>query len=240
MTRASSIFVLIPTILVAVAGCGQSQADGPSAWVGRAYLVTPADPYTYLTEPSDRTLTKALATFIPNFLLKVNSVSGGQVELTVAPADKQNTSPEQDLCTVTVEASATVSSYPKIQIGPMDLPLYVTNTPEGEASVTVRTTVREFSLSDVLPSGDVVSETGKFSALVDIRELAPLLINMKGLSPEQVCDVIKSEFTAECTPCPDAQVLCLLFEAENIGATEAATNVKTVSESDLAPSCPQP
>ena len=238
---ASAILLSLP-FLIGAPSCEQSQSrpEGPSAWVGHAYLVTPADPYTYLTEPQDRTLRRELAKFIPNFLLKVHSATSDQVLLTIAPAVKQTTPPEQDLCTVTVEASATVSSYPKIQIGPMDIPLYVTNAPEGKASVTARIVVREFSLSDILPNGGTVPENGAFSALVDIREVAPLLTNMAGLSPQEVCSVIKDSFATDCVPCPDSQVLCLSFQAEDLGATDADTKVKSISDSDLVPSCPKP
>lgn len=221
-------------------GCGQSQSTSASDWVGHAYLVTPADPYTYLSVPDDRTLTKQLAKFIPNFLLKVQSATADKVVLTIAPAIKQTTPPKQDACNVTVEASATVSSYPKIQIGPTDLPLYVTNASEGESPVTARIVVREFSLSDVLPSGSTTSESGKFSALVDLREVAPLLTSMEGLTPPQVCNVIKDNYTAECTACPDSEVLCLLFQADDLGATDEDIDVKPVSDSDLGSSCPKP
>jgi hypothetical protein len=238
---ASAILLGLP-FLIGASGCGQSQSqpEGPSAWAGHAYLVTPADPYTYLTEPKDRTLRKQLAQFIPNFLLRVHSATSDKVLLTIAPAIKQTTPPQQDFCNVTVGASATVSSYPNIQIGPMDIPLYVTNAPEGKASVTARIRVREFLLSDILPTGGTVSESGAFSALVDIREVAPLLVNMAGLSPQQVCDTIKNDFATECAPCPDSQVLCLSFQSEALGATDADITVKPISDSDLVPSCPKP
>jgi hypothetical protein len=239
MRTVSSIVLGLP-LLIGALGCEQSRSDSASEWVGHAYLVTPADPYTYLTTPDDRTLTKQLAKFIPNFLLKVKSATADKVQLTLAPAVKQTKPPKQDGCNVTVEASATVSMYPRIQIGPMDLPLYVTNTPEGEAPLTARITVREFSLSDILPKGGTSSETGAFSALVDIREVAPLLLNMEGLTPPQICNVIKSNYTAECAPCPDSEFLCLLFQADDFGAVDADTDVKTVADSDLPPSCPKP
>lgn len=234
-----SIVLGVP-LLIASQGCGQNRSDSASDWVGHAYLVAPADPYTYLTAPDDRTLTKQLAKFIPNFLLRVESATSDRVKLTIAPAVKQTTPPKQDVCNVTVEASAAVSSYPKIQIGPTDLPLYVTNAPEGETPVTARIVVREFSLSDVLPNGSAESETGKFSALVDLREVAPLLTNMEGLSPQQVCNVIKSNYTAECTRCPDSEVLCLSFQADDLGATAANVDVMPMSDSDLGSSCPKP
>lgn len=238
--RTVSRIVLCLPLLIAAMGCEQSHSDSASEWVGHAYLVTPADPYTYLTAPDDRTLTKQLARFIPNFLLKVKSTTADKVQLTVAPAIKQTQPPKQDACNVTVEASATVSAYPKIQIGPMDLPLYVTNAPEGGTPVTARVVVREFSLSDVLPKGGTESEAGTFSALVDLREVAPLLTNMEGLTPPQVCNVIKSNYNAQCAPCPDSEVLCLLFQADDLGAIAADIDVKAVADSDLLPSCPKP
>ena len=237
--RTTSIFPLILAVLTVALGCGNGSPAG-SPWVGHTYLVTPADPYTYLTKPSSSTIAKTLANFIPNFLLQVNGVSGSQFAITIAPAKKQTNPPEQDLCNVSVDVDATMSSYQKIQIGPTDLPIYITNSPEDKPPVTAKTTVRELSLSDVLPNGSTVSETGKFSALVDAREVNTLITIQEGLSGEQVCNLMKDSFATDCVPCPDSQILCLQFEAEALGATETETNVKSMTESDLDSSCPKP
>jgi hypothetical protein len=239
-TRTPSSPALIVAVLLLGPGCSQGSTDNPSAWVGHAYLATPADPYTYLTKPRNPSVKELLAKFIPNFLLKVNGASGDEVSLTIAPAKKQTDPPEQDLCNVTVEASAKVSAYPNIQIGPMDLPLVITATPEGEPAMTAKANIRGFALSDVLPKGSTVSESGKLTALVDSREIYTLVTALQGQSAEEMCKLMKSTFNNECVPCPDSQLLCILLEADEFGADEAAIDVKTVAESDRDPSCPKP
>jgi len=241
--KAQTPSLLSPVLiaLVLAAGCGEnSQADGPSAWAGHTYFTTPADPYTYLTQPAQSSVAQQMAKFIPNFLLKVNSVSEDTVAITIAPAKKQTNPPEQDPCNATVEVSATVSSYPQIQIGPIDFPLFITNTPKDEPSVTAHATVRRFSLADVLPDGNTTSEKGRLSALVDAREVNSLVTVLQGESPEGVCAAMKETFDTECVPCPDSQVLCLLLEAEGFGAEAAEINVRPMTESDVDPSCPKP
>jgi hypothetical protein len=208
--------------------------------VGHIYLASPADPYTFLTKPSNWVAAQQFAEFIPNFLLKVNGASENKVAITVASAKKGTDTPEQDLCNVTVDVRATVSSYPSIQIGPMELPLHVTNSPEGKPSVTAQVTVHEFSLSDVLPNGNAPSEAAKFSALVDARDVVSLINVLKGQPPEAVCTTMQSTFATDCVPCPDSQVLCLLLEAEQFDTSEVEIEVKSTTESDLDPSCPSP
>jgi len=230
-------------VLVLLPGCGVSDGEGNTAnstWVGHTYLVTPADPYTYLTKPSSSTVAKKLADFVPNFLLRVNGAIDDKVSITVAPAKKQTDPPEQDLCNATVEVEATVPLYPSIHIGPTEIPLYITSTPQGKPPITGRITVKEFSLTDLLPNGSEVSESGRFSALVDAREANTLATIQEGLSAEDLCLILEEDFATECVPCPDSQVLCMLFEAEEIGAIRTETEVKPMAESDLDSSCPQP
>jgi hypothetical protein len=239
---AAPLFPLALAGMMISAGCGASGSEGNTAntWVGHTYFVTPADPYTYLTKPASSTVAKKLANFVPNFLLKVNDASDDKVAITVAPAKKQTDSPEQDLCNTTVDVEATTSSYPSIQIGPTEIPLYITSTPSGKPPITGRITVREFSLTDLLPNGSAVSESGRFSALVDAREANTLVTIEEGLSGEELCLILQDEFATECVPCPDSQVLCMLFEAEEIGAIRTETKVKPMTEADLDSSCPKP
>jgi hypothetical protein len=222
--------------------CGDqaSEKQSPSVWVGHTYVATPADPFTYLSSPSNRTAAEQLADFVPNFLLKVTSASADKVTVVIAPAKKQTNPPEQDLCNVTVNAVATVSSYPKMQIGPIDFPLYITNPPTGEDAITAHVTVHEFSFADILPRGSQVSEAGKFSALVDAREIMPLVRAMQGQSAESLCAAMKQSFATECVTCPDSQVLCLHLEAADFGADETTVDVASLTQTDLDAACPKP
>jgi|GEM_PF-2743184 len=228
--------------VLAAAGCGESTAETgtPAAWVGHTYLATPADPYTFLTSPSNSLAAKQMAGFIPNFLLEVTSFSAGVLAITLAPAKKQSDPPEQDLCNITVNAVASVPSYPKVQIGPMDLPLYITNPPTGEGAITAFVTVSGFSLTDVFPDRDRVSESARFGALVDAREVAPLIKLMEGATPEEVCAAMTQSFATECVPCPDGRVLCLRLEAAGFGAEQANAEIIPLAQSDLDSSCPRP
>jgi len=231
---------LVIAVLLLAPGCNQGSTDNSSTWVGHTYLATPADPYTYLTKPRNSSVKELLASFVPNFLLKVHGVSGDKVAITVAPAKQQTDPPEQDLCNVTVEASAKVSSYPAVQLGPMDFPLIITATPDGKPALTAKTDIRGFTLSDVLPRGTEVSETGKLTALVDAREVYSLVTLLQAKSAEDMCQFMKSSFATECVACPDSQVLCILIEADQFGADEVKTDVKLITESDLDPACPRP
>jgi hypothetical protein len=227
-------------LLLVTLGCAGQDPGGASTWVGHTYFATPADPYTYLTRPKNSEVADVMANFIPNFLLRVNGVSNNEVAITVAPAKRQTEPPEQDLCNVTKDVSAEVSGYPNIRIGPTDFPLFLTTPPTKKTQVTAKATVHAFSLSDVLPQGAEPSEAGRFSALVDVREVSSLVTVLEGASPEEMCETFKSKYATECVACPDSQVLCLLFESQEFGATETATSVRSMSESDLDPSCPKP
>jgi hypothetical protein len=236
----ASIRIVACVLLFATLGCGESNPGGASTWVGHTYFATPADPYTYLTRPSNSSVADVMANFIPNFLLRVNSAANNEVRITVAPAKRQTDPPEQDPCNVTMDVTAKVSSYPNLQIGPTDFPLAITTPPTKTTQITVRATVHAFSLSDVLPNGAEPSEVGRFSALVDVREVSSLVTVLEGATPEEMCEAFKSKYATECVPCPDSQVLCLPFESQEFGATETATSVRSRSESDLDPSCPKP
>jgi hypothetical protein len=236
----ASMGIVAAALLLATLGCAGQEPGGASTWVGHTYFATPADPYTYLTRPSNSDVADVMASFIPNFLLRVNGLQNGKVAITVAPAKRQTDPPEQDLCNVTLDVDAEVSAYPNIRIGPTDFPLFLTTPPTKKTQITAKTTVRAFSLSDVLPDAAEPSETGRFSALVDVREVSSLVTVLEGASPEEMCETFKSKYATECVACPDAQVLCLLFESREFGATETVTSVRSMSESDLDPSCPKP
>ena len=208
--------------------CGSSEEEKPGPWDGRSYLLV--IPEQAWAEPA--AMGEEVGAFVPAFTLQVEGSSGDTIDLTIGTADAEGT---QEECNPTTTTTSEPAKYPEVQIGPIDLPIYLRND---EGGVSVNTKAYNLTISNVLPEGDSAADEGELSAIMDVRETAELFTRLFSRTPDAVCDAVES-VEASCDPCPkDDEPYCVAIKAVGIGATELAdADWKPIEAGDVSEAC---
>jgi hypothetical protein len=226
MTNLGSYLVVmsLATATGAVA-CGSSK---PGPWDGRSYLL--AIPGQAWAEPA--AMGDEVGAFVPAFLLQVEGSSGDTIDVMIGTADAEGT---QEECNPTTAATSEPAKYPEVQIGPIDLPIYLRNE---EGGVSASATAYDLTISNVLPEGDSAADEGELSAVMDVRETAGLFTQLLNRSPDGVCGALET-FGAACDPCSkDDEPYCVDIKAVGIGATELPdADWKPIEAADVREAC---
>ncbi len=220
-------------VILTVAACsgGSSSGSGPAkdaAWIGNTYVLT--IPPANWTQPAD--IGGDIGAFVPQFLIGISQSSGDTMSVMMGTAMNG----VQETCNVTTQVTADGSGYPNATITVPALPLHIVNTVSG---VVVDTTVRNFTLTNVLPNGSTVAKNGGLSAVLDISELYPLFnqIPTSVRTPDGVCKALATA-NATCAACPTSgQPYCLTLEAVQLGAVEGTTPIMPIAASAVPASC---
>ena len=204
---------LLPLLALALllSGCGDDEKTAAShPWAGKTFLLE--IPQERWSDPPQ--IGEEIGRFVPQFLISVEGGSGDTLNMAVGTANGG----VQQMCNPTTEIEVDGSGYPEVQIGPSEFPIYLRNE---EEDITVNATVHDFTLTNVLPEGDVPTDDGDLSAVMDVRELYPMFYQIIAPSPDSVCTAMAG--TADCEPCPqDGEIYCLTIQAMYIGASELA------------------
>jgi len=221
----TTLLALFPLFTLACSSDSGTSSSYP--WVGQSFLLSvPADRWT---EPAG--IGSDIGNFVPNFIIEVSSVSDGSLQANLGTADDNGA---QDLCNPTTSITGTAQP-PSVQIGPAEVPLRIVDADHG---VVVTAMAHDFTLTNILPDGDVMATEGELSATVDARELYPLFYLLTNPTPDVVCSALLS-FGAACSACPgDGAAYCLSLKAVRLGATElTGTNLQPVDAASLDSSC---
>lgn len=211
-----------------VLACGSEDEPAKNTWENRNYLLEV--PSTQWTEPPQ--VGNDIGEFVPHFLLHVSGSAPDRFTVTLGTADADG---QQNLCSVTSELEARAAASGGVQIGPGALAVHLVHPTQ---PVEVDATIRELTLSNVLPSGGKVAKEGELAAVIDARELYPLFTLLPEPSPETVCAALDS-YNAACVPCPtDGESFCLSLKAERLGASETEGSVVVVDAETRDVSCP--
>ena len=225
--RCTAAWPLLLGVSLSAVGCGSDEGDPsskPDAWIGNTYVLEV--PEAKWTEPPG--IGVEISGFVPQFLVQVQGASGSDVEVLLGTGSMA----EQESCgpTQTVTAS---SSYPSMQIGPVDHPIYVRHATE---DIEVAATAYDLTLTDVLPGGG--SATGELVATMDMRELYPLFTLLITPTPETVCTALSmSSAMVPCEYCGDGEPFCLTIKAEGVVAEPSDLTVQPIDAGALDASC---
>ncbi len=196
-------------------------AGGMEAWQGRVFLLdVPQDNWAY-----PRDIGTEIGPFVPDFLIQVDMAANGSMNVTMTTANELG---QQEPCNPTTTITGVSTAFPSSQIGPADIPIHVKSVLVD--GLQVNTTVRSFTLTDVLPGAAPASE-GKLLTVLDVRELYPMFTKLSD-NPEQdqVCNALAS-FGSPCEACPqDGAMYCLTVEALLLGASDYATPITPVPQ----------
>jgi hypothetical protein len=208
-TSVTAISLLAAALLsVSCSSSDDDDSEGPS-WVGQTFELTvpPASWY----EPES--VGAEIGTFVPPFIIEINSESGGNLEVMLGTGDGTGA---QQMCNPTTTTTAT-ANYPEVQIGPVDFPIYLKHTRE---DVAVNATVYDLTMTNVLPDGDTASGAGELIATLDAREVASMFTVLPDPTPEAVCTTLVS-MGSGCEACrTDGEEYCLTMKSRRLGATE--------------------
>lgn len=211
-------FVVAPFLVA----CG---ADGESnEWSGRTYALNIGE--RSWREPQGAI--NDIKDYVPQFLLEVQGESRDAFEVLMATGKDD----EQDPCNPTASLPGSPNA-----IGPSEFPLRIEHLRE---EIVVNATLRDWKLTQALPVGGVVSETGSFSATLDGRNVAPLFTQIDSdPTPDELCAALEQlSPPAPCEACPhDGEVYCLTLTAENVALTEVTGTTITEIDEATDPSC---
>jgi hypothetical protein len=197
-------------------------SEAPLPWNGTTYLLDIAPGNWY--EP--RGIGREIDAFVPSFLLRVDGEAPDVSRVTVGTAD---TDGQQDPCNATTVMDA-MAAPPAVAMGPSVYSLFIRSD-----ELSVRSSVHELTITDVLPDGEKVSEVGELSAILDFRELYPFFTIQLEPTPESVCALFSNQYSRPCGPCPnDGEPRCLTVRANSLGATPTAPIVPIDSVTDPA------
>lgn len=207
---------LLPALFAPLAlGCGSDKKPEDTK---ATYLLTiPVDNWT---EPQD--FGSDIGGFVQQFLIRDE---GSKVTVGLAHDGAQDT------CSKTV-------SIPKSggTIGPADYEIYLPaseNATLEYENVAVVATIKNFTMTNVLPSDGTPSEDGVLTGQADARELWPLFYQILATSENSVCGTIEMNGGA-CEACSDSEPYCLTMTAEGLGATAFSGEFQ-----DIPKSCPE-
>lgn len=162
--------------------------------------------------------------FVPNFLMQKVSETDTTVDFLVATADAEG---KQDPCNKTAMITAT-KGPDFVTIGPTEFPLHIQHVDE---PIAVNGMIYGFSISNVLPKGNTLSEEGELVATMDFRDIYPLFTLIINPTPDSVCTALEESF-GSCQPCPNDQgPYCLTVKAIYLGAAKRAGKITPVDAS---------
>jgi hypothetical protein len=223
----TSWFCLLLVAAPCVVGCGGGNDPSPSKsneWDGHTYSLSIGD--RSWTEP--RGVINDIKDYVPEFFFEVHGDSATSFDVTTATAH----SDVQDPCTVTGSLPGAANA-----IGPGDFPLRIKHLRE---DIVVQATLHDLTFVDALPTAGVVSTTGKFSATLDARDVAPLFTQIDSdPTADDLCSTLgQLSPPVACEACPqDGEAYCLTLKAEKIGATDSdGTTIEPITE-PTDPSC---
>ena len=207
-------------------GCGSDDSDGNGSsdpvWQGTYLLEIPE---TAWTEPAG--LGADIGAFVTEFILNVEGTSATDYTVTVGLSRDG----VQDTCSKTVAMDATASP-PDITIGPSDYEIYLPSSPNAPEELSIVASISDFTLTNLLPDGDMTAEEGVLSAQADARDLYPLFYQIINATADSVCAAVENEETnTACEPCSDGEAYCLTMVARGLGATPYSGSFETVDES---------
>jgi len=197
--------------LPCVFGCGNDAKTSASAnpWQGHTYLLQ--IPGSHWTQPQQ--IGSEIGSFVPTFLLQVNSNSTGSLDVTLAT----EASGAQDPCSPTTTVSV-ASESPQFVLGPVDAPLHIADATHGNSVIA---TARSLMMTNVLPQDGATAAEGEFSAVIDAREMYPLFYQLMTRTADTVCAALASANTT-CMACPqDGAPYCLTLKATQLAASLA-------------------
>jgi hypothetical protein len=238
--RFTACFPAILTLAACGGGGGGGTPSKDAPWIGNTYVL--AIPDGNWSKPPN--IGSDVGAFVPQFLIGVSQGSGNTITVTLGTAasgvqDAAANAP-QDTCNVTtVIPGVDGSGYPNATITADALPLRIVNT-AFTPPVVVDTTVRNFTLTNVLPNGSTTMKMGSLSAVLDISELYPLFnqIPASSRTPDGVCGVLQTEANTSCAACPTTgQPYCLTLEAVQLGAVESTTALMPIASNQVPASC---
>ena len=214
-------FVVAPFL---VACSGDDEPSESNEWAGRTYALNIGE--RSWREP--RGAINDIKDYVPQFLLEVRGESSDAFEVLMATGKDD----EQDPCNSTGSLPGSGNA-----VGPGEFRLRIQHLRE---DIVVQATLHDWSLTDALPVGGMVSETGSFSATLDGRDVAPLFTQIDSdPTPDELCAALEQlSPPAPCQACPhDGEVYCLTLTAENVALTEVAGTTITEIDEPTDPSC---
>ncbi|MBN1608207.1 MAG: hypothetical protein JW940_16365 [Polyangiaceae bacterium] len=217
---------LLCTAGLCTAGCGDSKEES-NPWVGHTYALDIPD--GNWTEPPG--VGGEFGPFVPDFAIQVEASSGDQLDVLLGALDADGKQ-EQRNPTTAVKAKSSSG----FELGPVDVPLYVVN-----GDLEAIGTIYGLTMTNVMPDGATVSETGTFSGVMDARQFYCLFTAVIPRTPVGVCTAV-AEYTkneahpVSCGPCPnDNEPYCFTLTATELGATQVGTSVQPVDTSSVQP-----
>ncbi len=201
-------------------GAMPTAGGGIESWAGRTFLLhIPQENWAY-----PRDIGTEIGPFVPDFLIGVDTAATGAMSLTVTTA---NAAGAQEPCSPTTTVTGSSAGFPASQIGPASVPIHIKHVTE--PGLQVNATIRNFTLTDVLPGAEAASGGGLVTSL-DVRDLYPMFTQIdENPDTEMVCNALAS-FGSPCEACPhDGAMYCLEVEAVELGATEHATPITPVA-----------
>jgi hypothetical protein len=218
---------LIGCVGLLLSGCGPedgepagaaSSANSEAAWSG-VYSLTILP--NFWVEP--RGIGKDIGTFVPDFLF---DVQGSTVTLATSESGAQQ------MCTPTLTTQAVVSP-PEFVLGPVPYQMHLVNEVN---QAHVNTIVRNVTFTNVLPPVDAAG--GTMSAVLDAREIYPLLHLIPMPTPDALCTAL-ANYDAPCEPCPqDGLPFCITIVAEGLEAVPASDQANApLDAGSLGPEC---
>jgi hypothetical protein len=201
------VFLVAPLLVACGGDDDGTESSDANEWNGRTYVLNIGE--RSWREPSG--VINDIKDYVPQFLFEVQGESSDSFEVVTATAKED----EQDPCNVTGSLPGAGNT-----IGPGDFALRIKHLRE---DIVVQATLHDFTLKEALPTGDVVSESGSFSATLDGRDVAPLFTQIDSdPTPDELCTALEQlSPPAPCQACPhDDEVYCLTLTAEKVGLTE--------------------
>ena len=230
--EAATLSALVLAALLTTAACGGETAGGKTAganaWVGHTYLLE--IPHSQWRSQWDQGVGELLDQhFVSQFVIQVDAEADGNLQMLVGTANAG----VQEPCNPTTAVTAP-ATYPEIQIGPFDFPIYIRHEHE---PIAVYAKVYGLTLTNVLPNGETIAEEGELLATFDMRELSPLaLVFSSNPTADAVCLAL-IDFYDACEACPsDGQQYCTTFRALGLGATEGDP-IEPIRATDVPASC---
>lgn len=221
----SPLLSVVFSLGVVVLWVSCSEEAGSARWVGRTYLLD--IPAANWVQPPG--VGRDIGDFVPQFLIGIQNGPSGHMAITLGAAGEG----VQDRCSPTTQVTTSGASYPGVQIVAPEFPIRIVHPSQ---PVTVNTTIRDFSITDVLP-GDAPAKEGQVTATIDIAEVYPLFTLIPNVTKEAVCTQLEA-FGAACAVCAfNGQPFCLTIQAVELGASPSSTPVDPVSPGDIASSC---
>jgi hypothetical protein len=216
-------FVVAP-FLVACGGDDDEPPAESNEWAGHTYALNIGE--RSWREP--RGAINDIKDYVPQFLLEVQGESPDEFEVLMASGKDD----QQDPCNPTASLSGSGNA-----VGPGEFLLRIEHLRE---DIVVQATLHDWTLTEALPVGGTVSETGLFSATLDGRDVAPLFTQIDSdPTPDELCAALEQlSPPAPCEACPhDGEVYCLTLTAENVGLTEVTGTTITEIDEATDPSC---